>query len=549
LRKWKVGMDPVRATKRRTVMRRSMALGHCVCDPKKPCPCDVFKRMNVCECAGERLPRTQEGETRLTQAVRKAGCSSKVPKRELLAALAGLPKVDDPRVIVGSAAGDDAGVVRLPSGGDTVLTVDVFSPSVDDPYTFGEVAAANSVSDVYAMGGTPEAALSVIGFPIDVMPPEVMGEILRGGVDKMREAGVVVVGGHSINDEELKFGFAVSGRVSAEGLVRNSGALPGDAIVLTKPLGVGIVSFANQIDRATPESVEAVASSMTRLNCLASERMVARGAHAATDVTGFSLLGHMAEVVKTSGVEVEIDFDALPLFEGVGGLARAEVLPGAVERNREAVDESLLDLSALAPAQASVLFCPETSGGLLVFLPAKEAGRYVEELRAGGDAAAVVIGRVVAEREGGLIRALTSRADEFSPIKLERKATPAPASESEPSADLDCCASPPGAAPSGGAVIDGGEAPSLPDEIERAFAAYMRSVNSPGALDAKAKKLISLALSVLAKCEPCVDLNAKAAREAGASEEEIGEAAALGIAFGGAPVAMFYKGTRARAPR
>jgi len=455
-------MDPAKAEKRRTVMRRSMALGHCVCDPKKPCPCDVF------------------------------------------------------------------------------------SPSVDDPYTFGEVAAANSVGDVYAMGGTPEAALSVIGFPIDVMPPEVMGEILRGGVEKMREAGVVVVGGHSINDEELKFGFAVSGRVSEEGLVRNSGARPGDAMVLTKPLGVGIVSFANQIDRATPGSVEAVAKSMTRLNRLASERMIARGAHAATDVTGFSLLGHMAEVVKTSGVEAEIDFDALPLFDGVAELARAEVLPGAVERNRESVDDSLLDLSALVPAQASVLFCPETSGGLLVFLPADEAEGYVAELRAGGDASAAVIGRVVAEREGGLIRALTSKAADFAPIKLERKAAPTAVAEPEPPADLDCCATPPGVAPSAGATVEGGAAPSLPNEIERAFGAYMRSVNTPGALDAKAKKLISLALSVLAKCEPCVHLNAKAAREAGASEEEIGEAAALGVAFGGAPVAMFYKEAKAR---
>lgn len=519
-------------------MGRSRALGHCVCNPKKPCPCDTFRDQGVCECAGERVP-APVGPVRLTEHVRNTGCSSKIGKRDLQAALAGLPEIDDPRVLVGSAAGDDAGVIMLSGDEATVLTVDVFSPSVDDPYTFGQVAAANSVSDVYAMGARPDVALSVIGFPIHTLAPEVMREILRGGIDKMREAGVPVIGGHSINDEEVKCGFAVIGRAPREGFVRNDGARVGDAVVLTKPLGVGIVTFAHQIGRAPEGALAAAAESMTRLNRLAAERMLARGVHAATDVTGFSLLGHMAEIVSNSGIEVELDFDAIPVFKGVADLARQEVLPGAVERNRESVDPARLDLSRLAPAQEAILFCPETSGGLLVFLPEGEAEGYVRELREGGVAAAKVIGRVTAENAGGLIRATTSRAEEFAAMKvaLVERAEPVGkvALVEKVATQAPCC-------PGGPPEEEGGAASSAapPAAAGDAFKAYMRAVMGPGALGAKEKKLVALALSVLSKCDPCVAIHTKGARAEGASDDEIAETVAIAVSFGGAPVGMFY---------
>ncbi|MHC4481142.1 MAG: selenide, water dikinase SelD, partial [Planctomycetota bacterium] len=259
--------------KRRRVMERSMRLGHCICDPKKPCPCDLLREKDVCLCAGERLD-APEGPVRLTRLVESAGCASKIDQAALKSVLAGLPSPDHPRVLVGMPAGDDAGVFLLDEQTALVQTVDVFSPSVDDPYTFGQVAAANSVSDVYAMGGRPLTALSIVGFPIRTVADRAMKDILRGGIDKMTEAGVAVIGGHSIKDAEIKAGFAVTGLVDRGAIVTNAGALPADLLVLTKPLGTGIISFAAQIDRAPAGSGQAAARSMTALNRAASELMV-----------------------------------------------------------------------------------------------------------------------------------------------------------------------------------------------------------------------------------------------------------------------------------
>jgi selenide, water dikinase len=543
-------LTAVQLEKRRRVMRRSMALGHCICNVQQPCPCDVFKNVDLCPCAGERPP-SPAGEVRLTAHVRNAGCASKIDKKTLHDVLAGLPETDDPRVLVGAAAGDDAGVVMLGQKDATVLTVDVFTPSVDDPYTFGRIAAANSVSDVYAMGASPQAALSLIGFPVNTLPAAAMHEILRGGIDAMREAGVPVVGGHSWNDEEVKCGFAVVGAASAGGWVRNAGAKPGDAAVLTKPLGTGIVAFAHQIGMDPPGAMDEAAASMAALNRTAGGRMKDFGAHAATDVTGFSLLGHLVEIVKNSGVEVDIDFDAIPLFAGVADLARRDVLPGAVERNREAVDTALIDLSALAEAQKWILFGPETSGGLVVFLPADRAGAFADELRRNGAPATAVIGRVTRALKNGLIRVSTKRAAAFSPLAVVQGAkavvpsesasccSAAPsAAESSEQSESPCCANAADAAP----PVPAGAAISLPPAVAETFAAYMAAVNAPGALSAREKKLISIALSVLAKCEPCVKINTKAALDAGATAAQVSEAAALGVAFSGAPGMMFYKG-------
>ena len=207
-------------------MQRSIALGHCICDPRKPCPCEVFKQQGYCHCAGEH-PKAAEGPVSLTEHVRNAGCASKISKDVLKEVLSGLPEIDDPRVVVGASAGDDAGVMMISLDTATILTVDVFCPSVDDPYTFGQIAAANSLSDIYAMGGEPQVALSIIGFPVHTLPTSAMREILRGGLDKMKEAGVPVIGGHSINDEEVKCGFAVVGTSPKDAYIRNAGAKAG----------------------------------------------------------------------------------------------------------------------------------------------------------------------------------------------------------------------------------------------------------------------------------------------------------------------------------
>jgi len=534
-------MTPEQAEKRRRIMQHSQRLGHCVCDPRKPCPCALFRAKSVCECAGERLP-VPSGPVRLTERVRNAGCASKVAKRDLAELLAGLPPVADPRVVVGYGTGDDAGVIMLTPDTATILTVDVFTPVVDDPYAFGQIAAANSVSDIYAMGGTPQTALSVVGFPVHALPMEAMRAMLRGGAEKLAEAGVGVIGGHSINDDEVKFGYAVLGTAPAGKFVSNAGARPGDAVVLTKPLGTGLVAFAAQLGRAPEGAVERAAESMKALNRAAGELMVKHGAHAATDVTGFSLLGHLAEIARNSNAEVELNFDDIPLLPGAADLSRAEVWPGAVERNREAVGESLLDIEELSAAQRAILFSPETSGGLLVCLPAKKAEAYVRELRSVGSASVAIIGHVAAKRAGGFIRAVTRRAADFSspPAGSEVKAGSAPvptAAQEPPVQMLSCCASNETVRESAGTELPASNA-------SEAFAAYLAAVNAPGALGLRHKKLIALALSVLSKCEPCVKINAAAARAAEATDAEVAEAVALGIAFGGAPAAMFYNTLR-----
>lgn len=509
-------------------MRRSMALGHCICDPHQPCPCDVFKDEGYCQCAGEPPPPT-DGPVRLTQHVRNAGCASKISKEVLRLALADLPVIDDPRVLVGASAGDDAGVILLGKDSATILTVDVFSACVDDPYTFGQIAAANSLSDIYAMGGTPQVALSVIGFPVDKLPVEAMRQILLGGVEKMTEAGICVIGGHSINDADVKCGFAVVGTCPPDGWVRNSGAAPGDVIVLTKPLGTGIICFAHQVGLASDPASRAAADSMAALNQAAGRLMTLHGARAATDVTGFGLLGHMIEIVRNSDVEITVDFDGIPLLDGVAELARQDVLPGAVERNRQSLDAAALDLSGLADAQQAILLGPETSGGLLVFLSPDCAQQYLQALHADGVGGAAIIGRVSGPCPGGRIAAHSRRASQFGPLPL-------PVAE-----PASCCADPP--QPPTAQPHGHSDAPP-PAAAADALKNYLTAVNSPGALGTKHKKLIALALSIISKCAPCVTINTNAARQAGASEDEIAEAAALGIAFGGAPVAMFYNTVR-----
>jgi selenide, water dikinase len=512
--------------RRKRVMRRSMQLGHCVCDPKKPCPCDTLQEQDVCPCAGERL-EPPPGPVRLTQLVESAGCASKIDSLSLKRVLDGLPFVDDPRVLVGAPAGDDAGIYRLDEHTALVQTVDVFSPSVDDPYQFGQIAAANSLSDVYAMGGRPLTALSIVGFPIRTVPEEVMREILRGGIDKMAEAGVPVVGGHSINDKEIKAGFAVTGVVHPERIVTNAGARPNDCLILTKPLGTGIIAFATQIDRAPAGAAEAAARSMAALNRRASEIMLDFQPHACTDVTGFGLAGHLAAMAAASGVDVEIDWDALPLLPGVAECLAAEILPGAVERNRESSARAIVADEGLPPAMLDIFFDPQTSGGLLIAVAEPSAAELLMRLREAGLAEAAVIGRISGTGPGRIFVRKTARQEKDSTAQEPQEAT-----------IMDCCSE--SHAPAEGAAGQAGGVAGLQEK----FHDFLKSAGAPGTLDARTKRAIAIALSVLAKCEPCVKIHIKKAREMGFSQDEIDEAAWMAISFGGSPTMMFYNGVR-----
>jgi selenide,water dikinase len=526
-------------------MQRSMRLGHCICDPKKPCPCDLFKEKDICLCSGERL-ESPTGPVQLTKLVEKAGCASKIDQAFLKQVLTNLPTFDDPRVLVGVPAGDDAGIYDMGDGKALVQTVDVFTPSVDDPYVFGQVAAANSVSDIYAMGGMPMTAVSVIGFPARRAPDKVMHDILCGGIDKMKEAGVAIIGGHSINDSQLKAGFAVTGTIEKDKIVTNSGARQGDVLVLTKPLGTGIVAFAAQIGRAEKESIEASAKSMTSLNKKASELMVKFKAHACTDVTGFSLLGHLTEMALQSGVDAEIIWDELPLLPGVLQYAADGILPGAIERNKESCGDRVVAADGLPQEMLDICFDAQTSGGLLVALAESKADDFLKALHSKGIATAAVIGRIL-QKGSGLVHVQTTGKREMPAPSQEKPAAKAPAVKqeveevfcAEPEVEeTACCADAHGA---GDAVsadkLDTGE-------IQRKFQEFLKSANMPHGLDAYTKQAMAIALSVAMRCEPCLKMHLKKAKEKGFTQEEIDEAAWMGIAFGGSPVMMFYNGVK-----
>lgn len=382
-------------------MARSMKLGHCVCDPKKPCPCPVFTEHDVCLCAGEKL-KTPTGPVRLTKLAEKAGCASKIDQAFLRKTLNSLPSFDHPSVLLGMPAADDAGVYDLGNATALVQTVDVFTPSVDDAYDFGRIAAANSLSDIYAMGARPITALSIVGFPVGKVADHVLSDILTGGIDVMKKADVPVIGGHSINDLDIKAGFAVTGLVEKDNIITNSGAKPDDLLILTKPLGVGIIAFAGQIDRASPRSLSAACESMVSLNKTAAELMLKHRVNAATDVTGFSLMGHLAEMACAAGVDVEITWDQLPLLPDVLQYVAQGILPGAIERNKESCASAVIAGQGVPEAVIDMCFDPQTSGGLLMAADPDIAQALLEDLHENNVESAVVIGRVTSSGNGSI---------------------------------------------------------------------------------------------------------------------------------------------------
>ena len=310
-----------------------------------------------------------------------------------------LPKWEHPDLIVGTDTSDDAGVFRLRKDLAIVNTVDFFTPIVDDPYVFGQIAAANALSDIYAMGADPVTALNIVAFPKDTLDLDVLGEILKGGAERARAAGAVVVGGHSIIDQELKYGMAVTGAIHPERVIRNVGVRVGDALVLTKRLGTGIITTALKRRKAPAASVRAAVASMISLNKAASGVMRKFRVHACSDVTGYGLLGHTYEMADGSGVTVVLESAKLPLLPGVARLAARGYLTGGCKRNRTFLDGKIAVAPSVSKDLEEIAFDPQTSGGLLIALPKEAAPRLVKALRAARITAATVVGTAIRRRK------------------------------------------------------------------------------------------------------------------------------------------------------
>lgn len=315
----------------------------------------------------------------------------------------GLPKFSDPDLIVGADLFSDAAVYRLREDLYIVQSLDFFPPLVDDPHTFGQIAAANSLSDVYAMGARPKTALNVVGFPDDKLELEVLAEILQGGAEKVQEAGAVVAGGHTVRDAEIKYGLSVTGVATPDELLTNAGAQVGDALLLTKPLGTGFVTTAFKAGKCPDEVFEAACRSMAQLNAIGCEVAHHHAAHASTDITGFGLAGHAGELAQASRRTLVLDVSKLPLLPGADELLDAGFKTRASRSNREFAEPNLRIEGQPDKTGLEFLFDAQTSGGLLLSLPADRAEQAVEEARGLGAEFACIVGRVVEQEEAWLI--------------------------------------------------------------------------------------------------------------------------------------------------
>jgi selenide,water dikinase len=314
-----------------------------------------------------------------------------------------LPAVTDPNLLVGTETHDDAGVYRLTDEIALVQTLDFFPPVVDDPFIYGQIAAANALSDVYAMGGTPKTALNLVGYPDDKIGLEWLGDILRGGAERCEKAGCVIIGGHTVRDAEIKFGYAVTGLVHPQRIFTNAAARPGDRLVLTKPLGTGFVTTAHKANACPPELFRAACASMIQLNDIGRDVMIEVGAHAATDVTGFGLAGHAREMAEGSGVTLVLHINQLPIFPGAEALAQKRYLTRASATNRAYVATILREDGRIDPLRLEFFYDAQTSGGILMSVPAENADRAVALARARGAETTCIIGEVIERGDAGIV--------------------------------------------------------------------------------------------------------------------------------------------------
>ncbi|GGH21667.1 selenide, water dikinase SelD [Paenibacillus segetis] len=343
---------------------------------------------------------SQDGTVKLTSLSSKGGCGCKIGPADLMQVLRSLPPaVPNPDLLVGTDTSDDAGVYRLNDELALVQTLDFFTPIVDDPYSFGQIAAANALSDIYAMGGKPLTVLNIVAFPISVLDKSILADILRGAADKVQEAGATLVGGHSIDDKEPKFGLSVTGLIHPDKIRTNAAARAGDKLILTKPIGVGILTTSIKKDQLSPEETTRLINVMSKLNKSAAEIMEPYDVHACTDVTGFGLLGHASEMAKGSGLGLLIHQGAVPLLPRVRELAEAGFIPGGTKNNFAHLEGSILFPEEMDQINRYILCDAVTSGGLLISVAAEQSEQLLAELKEGGVEAAM-IGEVTEDHPG-----------------------------------------------------------------------------------------------------------------------------------------------------
>lgn len=318
--------------------------------------------------------------------------------------MCGLIQKKNKNLIAGFENAEDAGVYKLTDDIAIVQTIDFFTPIVDDPYLFGQIAAANALSDVYAMGGKPIVAMNIVGFPVSKLDISVLKKILEGGLAKLKEAEVTLVGGHSVEDSELKYGLSVTGTIHPGKVIRNTGAKTGDGIVLTKPLGTGIISTAIKANLASNESINEIIKSMTTLNKIASEIAQETGVNACTDITGFGLIGHICEMIAgEKKVGVKLDINKIPIFNGVEEFAKMGMVPGGAYRNKE-FRIKFVEMSDKIPDwKKDVLFDPQTSGGLLICVSKNKVDNMVKKMRKAGIKDVTIIGEVINKPKGKIV--------------------------------------------------------------------------------------------------------------------------------------------------
>jgi selenide,water dikinase len=339
----------------------------------------------------------------LLSTVEYGGCSAKLPAAKLSEILKTLSKVTHPDLLVDIETHDDAGVYRISPETALIQTVDFFPPVCSDPYEFGRIAAANALSDVYAMGGKALTAMNIVLFPSSRIPVEVLGDILRGGQDKVTEAGCIIVGGHTIDDYPPKYGLAVTGTIHPDRIITNAAAKAGDALILTKPLGTGIIIAGKRTGLASDIAYHAALDSMKLLNKNGAELMQEYGVRSATDITGFGLLGHALKMAQASGVTFRLHAKPIPLLPGVKELADLGCLPGACFRNQEFA-QALCRIDERVPYTMKMILCDaQTSGGLFMAAPHKSAEALCGALRSGGYPEATIIGEVIGKKEVPLI--------------------------------------------------------------------------------------------------------------------------------------------------
>jgi len=309
-----------------------------------------------------------------------------------------LPLTEDPNLLIGLDVADDAAVYKITDEIALIQTVDFFTPIVDDPYIFGQIAAVNALSDVYAMGGRPLTAMNLVGFPIKKLSGEVLKKILLGGLEKIKEAGAVLAGGHSVEDDEIKYGLSVTGIIHPEKIISNRGAKPGDKLILTKPLGTGIISTAIKAEMASPEAIEKITLSMCTLNNRAGEVMQEVGANACTDITGFGLVGHLTEVLSASNAGAVIYTDKIPYFPEALEYASMGLVPAGTYLNKEYYSCRVKLEGEVSVFKQDILYDAQTSGGLLISLPQRNAEKFVERF-----GRAWIIGEITSENKGKII--------------------------------------------------------------------------------------------------------------------------------------------------